>query len=83
MKLRIRSDTDTSKASDRTEIFSDAKDGPGMVEIVMSDGATFQIMERHKGILGLRSVKKGKWHTTELLIIPRSSNLADVESRKL
>lgn len=81
MKLKIRSDT--SKASDRTEIFSDVKDGPGMVEIVLSDGATFQIMERHRGILELRSVRKGKWHTTELLIIPRSSNLADVESRKL
>ena len=82
MKLQIRGDLD--RASDRTEIFSDAKDGgPGMVEIVMSDGATFQIMERHRGILELRSVKKGKWHTTELLIIPRSSNLADVESRKL
>lgn len=81
MKLKIRSDT--SVASDRETIFSDTKDGPCMIEIVLSDGATFQIMERRKGILELRAVKKGKAHTTELVIIPRSSNLADVESRRL
>jgi len=82
MKLRIRGGLD--KASDRTEIFADAKKGgPCMVEIVLSNGTTFQIMERHKGVLELRSTVKGKAHTTELLIIPRSSNLADVESRPL
>lgn len=79
MKLTIRS---ADQALEESVIHEDPG-YPTAVQIELSDGQVFQLLERYPGRLHLYAVKNSQRSSVSLVIIPRSSNLAEIRADPL